>query len=83
MSVFYTVHQDKSTGTKRSGKWYARAKNVSTLRTRDIARLVERNATAKESDVKAVIREMVKAMAVMECQYRISDDAFDEAWELV
>jgi hypothetical protein len=25
MSVFYRLHQDKSTGTKRSGKWYARA----------------------------------------------------------
>ena len=34
-------------------------------------------------DDKAVIREMVKAMAVMECQYRIDDDEFDEAWELV
>ena len=34
-------------------------------------------------DDKAVIREMVKAMAVMECQYRIYDDEFDEAWELV
>ena len=67
MSVFYTVHQDKSTGTKRSGKWYARAKNVSTLRTRDIARLVERNATAKESDVKAVIREMVDVLQ-RQCQ---------------
>ena len=34
-------------------------------------------------DDKAVIRAMVKAMAVMESQYRISDDAFDEAWKLV
>ncbi len=25
MSVFYRLHQDQSTGTKRSGKWYARA----------------------------------------------------------
>ena len=34
-------------------------------------------------DDKAVIREMVKAMAVMECQYRIDDAEFEEAWELV
>ena len=25
MAVFYRLHQDQSTGTKRSGKWYARA----------------------------------------------------------
>jgi len=25
MEVFYRLHQDQSTGTKRSGKWYARA----------------------------------------------------------
>ena len=25
MSVFYRLHQDQSVGTKRSGKWYARA----------------------------------------------------------
>ena len=24
MAVFYRLHQDQSTGTKRSGKWYAR-----------------------------------------------------------
>ena len=35
------------------------------------------------SDDKDIIREMVKAMAVMECQYRIDDDEFEEAWRLV
>ena len=34
-------------------------------------------------DDKVVIREMVKAMAVMECQYRIDDDEFEEAWKLL
>ena len=34
-------------------------------------------------DDKPVIRAMVKAMAWMECQYRISDEEFEEAWELV
>ena len=32
---------------------------------------------------KGFIREMVKAMSVMECQYKIDDDEFDEAWNLV
>ena len=67
MSLFYALHQDQSTGTKRSGKWYARAKYVTTLNTRDIARIVERNATAKESDVRAVIREMVDVLQ-RQCQ---------------
>ena len=34
-------------------------------------------------DDKPVIRAMVKAMAWMESHYRISDEEFDEAWELV
>lgn len=67
MSVFYALHQDQSTGTKRSGKWYARAKTTATYETRDIARIVERNATAKESDVRAVIREMVDVLQ-RQCQ---------------
>ena len=39
--------------------------------------------TVIRRDDKDIIREMVKAMAVMECQYRIDDDEFEEAWELV
>ena len=32
---------------------------------------------------KGVIREMVKAMAVMECQYKIDDEEFEEAWKMI
>ena len=39
--------------------------------------------TVISRDDKDVIRAMVKAMAVMESQYRVSDEEFDEAWELV
>ena len=39
--------------------------------------------TVISRDDKDIIREMVKAMAVMECQYRIDDDEFEEAWRLV
>ena len=31
MSVFFRLHQDQSVGTKRSGKWYARAVPMSTI----------------------------------------------------
>ena len=39
--------------------------------------------TVISRDDKDIIREMVKAMAVMECQYRIDDAEFEEAWELL
>ena len=32
---------------------------------------------------KDIIREMVKAMSVMECQYHIDDEESEEAWLLV
>ena len=34
MAVFYRLHQDQSTGTKRSGKWYARAVPTAVIGTR-------------------------------------------------
>ena len=39
--------------------------------------------TVIRRDDKDIIREIVKAMAVMECQYRIDDEEFEEAWKLV
>ena len=39
MSVFYRLHQDKSTGTKRSGKWYARAVPTAVIGTRQLAEI--------------------------------------------
>ena len=55
MSVFYRLHQDQSTGTKRSGKWYARAVPTAVISTRQLAEIVQRNCTVKKSDVMAVI----------------------------
>ena len=62
MSVFYRLHQDKSTGTKRSGKWYARAVPTAVIGTRQLAEIIQRNCTVKRSDVVAVIEEMVEVM---------------------
>ena len=62
MSVFYRLHQDQSTGTKRSGKWYARAVPTAVINTRQLAEVVQRNCTVKRSDVVAVIEEMVEVM---------------------
>ena len=49
MSVFYRLHQDQSTGTKRSGKWYARAVPTAVISTRQLAEIVQRNCTVKRS----------------------------------
>ena len=62
MSVFYRLHQDQSTGTKRSGKWYARAVPMAVADTRKLAEIVQRNCTVKLSDVLAVIAELVETM---------------------
>ena len=56
MSVFYRLHQDKSTGTKRSGKWYARAVPMACIGTRQLAEIIQRNCTVKKSDVMAVLQ---------------------------
>ena len=37
MSVFFRLHQDKSVGTKRSGKWYARMVPMGVIDTRRLA----------------------------------------------
>ena len=44
MSVFFRLHQDQSVGTKRSGKWYARAVPMSTINTRQLAEIMQRNS---------------------------------------
>ena len=77
MSVFYRLHQDQSTGTKRSGKWYARAVPTACISTRQLAEIVQRNCTVKKSDVMAVIEELVEVMKdQMQDSKRVKLDGF-------
>ena len=77
MSVFYRLHQDQSTGTKRSGKWYARAVPTAVIGTRQLAEIVQRNCTVKKSDVMAVIEELVEVMKdQMQDSKRVKLDGF-------
>ena len=77
MSVFYRLHQDQSTGTKRSGKWYARAVPTAVINTRQLAEIVQRNCTVKRSDVVAVIEELVEVMKdQMQDSKRVKLDGF-------
>ena len=77
MSVFYRLHQDQSTGTKRSGKWYARAVPTAVINTRQLAEIIQRNCTVKRSDVMAVLEELVEVMKdQMQDSKRVKLDGF-------
>jgi predicted histone-like DNA-binding protein len=77
MAVFYRLHQDQSTGTKRSGKWYARAVPTAVIGTRQLAEIIQRNCTVKKSDVMAVLEELVEVMKdQMQDSKRVKLDGF-------
>ncbi len=77
MAVFYRLHQDQSTGTKRSGKWYARAVPTACIGTRQLAENIQRNCTVKKSDVMAVLEELVEVMKdQMQDSKRVKLDGF-------
>ena len=85
MSVFYRLHQDQSTGTKRSGKWYARAVPTACIGTRQLAEIIQRNCTVKKSDVMAVLEELVEVMKdQMQDSKRVKLDGFGSlGWQQV
>ena len=71
------MHQDQSTGTKRSGKWYARAVPTACIGTRQLAEIIQRNCTVKKSDVMAVLEELVEVMKdQMQDSKRVKLDGF-------
>ena len=77
MAVFYRLHQDQSTGTKRSGKWYARAVPTACIGTRQLAEIIQRNCTVKKADVMAVLEELVEVMKdQMQDSKRVKLDGF-------
>ena len=77
MSVFFRLHQDQSVGTKKSGKWYARAVPMATINTRQLAEIIQRNCTVKKSDVLAVLDELVETMREqMQDSKRVKLDGF-------
>ena len=77
MAVFYRLHQDQSTGTKKSGKWYARAVPMAVINTRQLAEIIQRNCTVKKADVMAVLEELVEVMKdQMQDSKRVKLDGF-------
>ena len=63
MPTFYKLYQNKATGSKTEGKWYAKAKCLGYWDLEKLADHIQDNVSAKKSDVIAVLRELVVVMA--------------------
>ena len=75
MAIFYKLYQNKATGSKTFGKWYARAATVGTKDLKDIAEVIQRNASVKRSDVMAVLTELSEVMSdMLQDGYRVKLD---------
>ena len=63
MAHLYKLQQNMNENmTKCYQKWYAKPVYTETVSLTDIAELIQRNSTAKKSDAKAVLTEMVEVM---------------------
>ena len=62
MSVKYKLYQDNRRESINRGKWYARAVHSGEFDLEKISAEIEENVSAKESDVYAVLKELVRVM---------------------
>ncbi len=62
MALYYKLYQEKREGAKYLNKWYARAKITGQIDLRQLSKKIQENVSVKESDVYAVILEMVNVM---------------------
>jgi len=62
MAVLYRIYQNNNESSKTYGKWYARSVMLDTLKTDEVADLIQQNCTVKKSDVVAVLKELVDIM---------------------
>ena len=61
--VFYKLYQDNRKNSSTRGQWYGRAAIVGITDLEILAERIQRNCTAKKSDVQAVLTELVEVMA--------------------
>lgn len=61
MAVNYKLYQAKRSD-KFNGKWYGRVLHNGTIGTKQLATIMQRNCTVKESDIVAVLTELVEVM---------------------
>ncbi|MBQ7470847.1 MAG: DNA-binding protein [Prevotella sp.] len=60
--VNYILFQEKRQNAKEFGKWYGRAVHSGVVNMKQLSLEIEENVSVKESDVYAVIKEMVRTM---------------------
>jgi len=65
MPILYKMKRITAPHTSASGKFYALAQHTGTWRTRDVARIIQANCSLKESDVLAVVSELVCTMKLL------------------
>ena len=77
MAVFYRVYQNNNENFVNKGKWYARATMTETVDMKKLAERIQRNCTAKKSDVWAVLTELVEVMQdELQASHRVKLDGF-------
>ena len=78
MAQFYKLVQNKNEEMPKAyQKWYARPVYVDTLDLDGVAELIQRNSTAKKSDARAVLTEMVEVIAdALKDSKRVHIDGF-------
>jgi predicted histone-like DNA-binding protein len=63
MAIIYRLVRDERKNSPYKGKYFARAVNLGTIETDELARLIERNCSVKRSDVLAVLAELSDVIA--------------------
>lgn len=77
MPIMYELYQEKRRTSPNKDKWYARAKTLGTKDLKDIAEIIQRNASVKRSDVMAVLTELSEVMGdMLRDGYRVKIDGF-------
>lgn len=62
MAVKYKLYQNTREGSEQYGMWYGRAAHDNSVNIKEISKDIEEKCTLTESDVRAVIIELIKQM---------------------
>jgi len=77
MPVLYKLMKNGNAKSPAYGKWYAKAKHVGTVDINKLSEIMQRNCTVKQSDIKAVLTELVETMCdQLQASMRVKLDGF-------
>ena len=75
--IRYKLYQDNRKNSTTRGQWYGRAAVMGTTNLETLAARIQRNCTAKKSDAKVVLTEMVEVIAdCLKNSQRVKIDGF-------